>query len=466
MRTTARFETLALRIFRAAVTPFAKVWQRSFTLGGAAGIPTSHLIRHRSGKLWANIAQGYTTRWLRAAILFTLGSIVTAPSLAADDATRLQALRDAASSIEQKLRKAQVQRDATSQSISALDTKISETQIARRKARAETTTVKDEITTLEQTLETAQSEVEVHRIKIAKLTQSALATGREPYLKILLNQSDPVRLGRTMAWYRYVARARAQAIELVGEKINRVTTTQSKLLNTQRRLEELAQTLQNSELTLESKVAEKRELLASIDNNIAARTARAQTLRQDQLALQTLLQEIEKSRIVLREKTRIEAEQNRLDQVEQETLQKANVVPPLDSYDFADLKGQLPFPTQGKVGARFGEPKPGSNGEFKWEGVLLFADAGTTVRAVADGEVIWVGNVIRGAGEVIVVDHGDNYSSVYMHNSELLRQLGDRVRAGEAIAYIGSAGLDRPGLLFRINHDNNALDPLKWLDVD
>lgn len=440
---------------------------RTITLSGDAGIATTRSGKRRAGKPFASIRQLRAKGRAPAAFLFTLLACITTPTLAADDATRLQALRDASASIEQKLRKAEVQRDATSQSISVLDKKINESQVARRKARAETATVKSEITTLEQTLKLAQSEVEVHQSQIAKLTRSALATGREPYLKILLNQSDPVRLGRSMAWYRYVARARAQAIELVGEKINRVSITQSRLLDTQSKLQQLERTLKDSESSLASKLDEKKQLLASIDNDIAARTARAQTLRQDQLALQTLLQEIEKSRIVLREKTRLEAEQNRLaeevKEQEQEALKKANVVPPLEGYDFAGLKGRLPFPAKGKIGARFGEPKPGSNGEFKWEGVLLFADAGTTVRAVADGEVIWVGNVIRGAGEVIVIDHGDDYSSVYMHNSELLRQLGDRVRAGEEIAYIGSAGLDRPGLLFRINHDNNALDPLKWL---
>ncbi len=440
MRITARLGSLALRFFRPAHALMARVWPQP-----AAAVP-------RAGN-----SRGISL--LRA---LTLAAIMAPSAQAADNAARLQDLREASASIEKKLQQSRVERDKTSQSISTLDARISETRIAQRKARAESSNVKTEISTLEKDLQIAQAEVEVHEGRIANLTRSALATGREPYLKILLNQSDPIRLGRSMAWYRYVAAARADAIKSVRDKINRVTQTKTLLATRTERLQKLTRTLQESESALESRLGEKRQLLASIDSDITARRARAQTLRQDQLALQMLLQEIEKSRVVLREKSRIEAQQNtELEQLEEQ--QKANVVPPLKSYDFAELKGRLPYPSDGKVGARFGDPKPGSNGEFKWEGVLLFADAGTAVRAVAGGEVIWVGNLIRGAGEVIVIDHGDNYSSVYMHNSELLRQLGDRVEAGEEIAYMGSAGLDRPGLLFRINHDNEALDPLKWL---
>lgn len=391
------------------------------------------------------------------------------PATAEDPGTRLENLKAAAARIETKLKKARTSRDATSESISKLDEEINALDIRQRTIGSQMGELRDQIAGLETDLGKARSDVEAHEARISTLTRSALATGREPYLKILLNQSDPIRLARTMAWYRHVAVARARAIEDARDKINRVTQTQTKLSEQQQRLTQLDAELDAAASSLTSSRDKKGDLLASINKDINVKAARAKTLRADQLAVEQLLRELDRSRTALREKSLLEAEQNREAMAEQQrqlehaNRERANVVPPLNELDFASLKGSLPFPASGQIAARFGDPKPGSQGEFSWQGVLLHADAGATVKAVADGEVIWVGNLIRGAGEVIVIDHGDNYSSVYMHNSELLRQLGERVSAGEAIAYVGATGLDRPGLLFRLNHDTQALDPLKWL---
>lgn len=127
---------------------------------------------------------------------------------------------------------------------------------------------------------------------------------------------------------------------------------------------------------------------------------------------------------------------------------------------FATLRGRLPWPVRGQVQGRFGMPRPDGG---VWRGVLLRAAEGTPIAAVAAGTVVYA-NWLRGFGNLIIVDHGEQYLSVYAYNQSLLRQVGDQVRTGDRIAEAGATGgLADSGLYFEIRHQGNPVDPVPWL---
>ncbi|WP_385918814.1 murein hydrolase activator EnvC family protein [Uliginosibacterium paludis] len=98
-----------------------------------------------------------------------------------------------------------------------------------------------------------------------------------------------------------------------------------------------------------------------------------------------------------------------------------------------------------------------------WHGVFIKAESGVEVRAVAAGKVVFA-DWLRGFGNVVILDHGEGYMTVYGNNDSLLRNPGDTVRTAEALATVGSSGgQDESGLYFEIRHRGQPQDPAKWM---
>ncbi|MDL2353845.1 MAG: peptidoglycan DD-metalloendopeptidase family protein [Pseudomonadota bacterium] len=126
---------------------------------------------------------------------------------------------------------------------------------------------------------------------------------------------------------------------------------------------------------------------------------------------------------------------------------------------FAGLKGQLRAPVSGRLAARFGAKR----GEASWKGVFIKAAEGADVRAVAGGRVVFA-NWMRGFGNLIIVDHGSQYLSIYGNNQTLLKHVGDAVKGGDPIASAGNTGgNEESGLYFELRHLGQAFDPASWI---
>ncbi|MGO3740752.1 murein hydrolase activator EnvC family protein [Kerstersia sp.] len=124
------------------------------------------------------------------------------------------------------------------------------------------------------------------------------------------------------------------------------------------------------------------------------------------------------------------------------------------------LRSGLKGPLSGQVLARFGTQKPDGGA---WRGQLIAAPEGTAVRVVESGTVVYA-NWLRGFGNIIIVDHGRDYLSVYAHNQSLLKQVGDAVARQEAIALAGATGgqVDS-GLYFEVRHRGTPVDPARFI---
>ena len=127
---------------------------------------------------------------------------------------------------------------------------------------------------------------------------------------------------------------------------------------------------------------------------------------------------------------------------------------------FASLKGQMRSPVSGQVAAKFGS-KRGQGPS--WKGVFIRAAEGADVRAVAGGRVVFA-EWLRGFGNLIIVDHGGQYMSIYGNNQSLLKRAGDIVKSGDPIASAGnSGGNEESGLYFELRHQGTAFDPAGWV---
>ncbi|MCQ4348295.1 murein hydrolase activator EnvC [Pseudomonas stutzeri] len=311
---------------------------------------------------------------------------------------------------------------------------------------------------------------------IALQIRAAYQSGSHEYLKLLLNQQQPEQFARNLTYHDYLSRARREQLEAYNRTLEQLHTVEAELATRHALLAGQQLELQDRRAALEKVRGERRAVLARLDSELGDGDKQLRARQQEQARLTDLLRTIEET---LARQAR-EAEQKRLaeqrarEQAEQRRLAAAGPTRPAGAPEgprvssdapgfggpFAQARGKLPWPVDGQLLARFGSPR--GDARLKWDGVLIGAPAGSRVRAIHPGRVVFA-DWLRGAGLLLIVDHGGGYLSLYGHNQTLLKAAGDLVKAGEAIATVGtSGGQDTPALYFAIRQQGQPSDPLRW----
>ncbi len=141
--------------------------------------------------------------------------------------------------------------------------------------------------------------------------------------------------------------------------------------------------------------------------------------------------------------------------------QKKNISPK----SFSALKGLLNMPVKGKIIVYFGPHKNKKLNLVNFQsGIEIKADRGEPIRAVFDGEILYA-DWFKGYGNMIIIDHGENYYTVYAHAEELFASKGDTIDMGDVVATVGDSGsMIGPSLHFEVRHHGKPMDPLKWIN--
>jgi murein hydrolase activator len=269
---------------------------------------------------------------------------------------------------------------------------------------------------------------------LADQLRAAYALGQGEPLKLLLNQKDPGQAGRNFAYYGYFGRMRATQIANIKENISLIDELRSTIDAEDAELARLESDQKAQVSELEQARARRGKVLASLEQESRSRTEALARLQRQQAALEKLLKDLNRA------------------------LEKF----PVDSNDaFAKLRGQLAWPVEGRLVARFGETRAGG---VKWNGVLIAAERGAPVRAVYHGRIAYA-DWLPGLGLLVIVDHGNGYLSLYGHNERIYKTVGSPVRAGETIAGAGdSGGRAQDELYFEIRYAGKPVDPRPWFN--
>jgi septal ring factor EnvC (AmiA/AmiB activator) len=257
---------------------------------------------------------------------------------------------------------------------------------------------------------------------------------RQSRMKLVLNQDDPLLLGRMLAYYDYYARAQADRIALLRETLTTLEAMQQSIDREQARVMQLAAEQQSVLEQLEARRAERQVLLARLASQIDSEASRLQELEHNRQALEAL---IERLTDVLSD---IPTDLGNRLGVEQQ-------------------KGRLPMPLAGPVKHAFGQNRGGG---LQWQGWLIGAEAGSEVSAIAYGRVAFA-DWLRGYGLLIIIDHGQGYMSLYGHNESLLHEAGAWVEPGKVISIVGSNAGNDQGLYFELRKGGKAIDPAAWM---
>ena len=266
--------------------------------------------------------------------------------------------------------------------------------------------------------------------------RTAYRMGQQPQLKMLLNQESPTLVSRMAVYFRYVSQAQSQVITQAQSLVDQLGSVEHELSTA-------AEGLKVAKVQL---LAEQSEL--------------GQLRQQREQVIETLVQSIQQDQSAL---SRAQQDQRVLEKLLSELSSVLEDVPELsqESRPFKTLKGKLIRPVKGRVSVAFGSSKNRSG--LRWNGILIDAPAGTEVQAISHGQVVFA-EWLRGYGYLIILDHGQEYLSLYGYNQSLEREVGDWVLPGETIALTGSSGgQKKTGLYFELRHKGKPMSPLAWI---
>jgi septal ring factor EnvC (AmiA/AmiB activator) len=288
---------------------------------------------------------------------------------------------------------------------------------------------------LERERQKREQELGDERDALAGELRTAYVNGREEQLKLLLNQEDPESLGRTLAYYGYFGRARAGRIDGIRDKLEHLALVREKIATETERLRSLEGQQEQQVDALRLAQQKRSKAVSNINAQIKTRSSELKRLESQSRALEKLIADLRRA---------------------------LEDVPVAKQAPFEGLRGKLPWPVQqGKVLARFGQPRAG--GSMRWQGMLIGTERGARVRAPFAGRVVYA-DWLPGMGLMVVLDHGKGYMSLYGHNDELFRKVGDSIDAGEVIGSVGdSGGSKQPALYFEVRRGKQPVDPETWL---
>lgn len=292
----------------------------------------------------------------------------------------------------------------------------------------------EELATLERQREDYLSSLDERLGQLAVQVRSSYQLGNQTRIKLILNQDDPARVSRMLAYYDYLNHAQVQKISGLKAALTTLDDMQQSI---DRELVGLDR-VQNEQRAVLVELNEQRlareELLAQLSSQIDSGESRLQELERNRKDLQLLIE--------------------RLGDV------LADIPADLGSRTgVARQKGQLPMPLAGKVNYAFGQSRTGG---LRWQGWLITAQTGDEVSAVAYGRVAFA-DWLRGYGLMMIIDHGQGFLSLYGHNESLLHEVGAWVEPGEVISVVGSNPGNDQGLYFELRKNGKALDPAAWI---
>ncbi|ATG92190.1 peptidase M23 [Methylomonas koyamae] len=422
--------------------------------------------RCRLGDLWlvefAPIRLAALSRYMLGAVF---GFVVSLPLSA--DPSREKTLADVQSKIDRvggEVRDLQAEKNRALDQLQKLELQYGELANSLRSLKAEIRQQEQSLQDLRGKSAATQRNMHEQQQELEGLIKAIYAMGGDKEgLKVILNQRDPAVSSRMLVYYDYISKARVEKLNAVAESFRELRQLEAQKDTEAQLLQASLEKKQQESDAMQALKNQRETVLARIERDYAAKAGELERLVADEKKLQSLVASLQKTDDNAADESLPAPEPRNPEStsVQQRELPKqmpARPVSELASQPFSELRGQLPWPVQGALTARFGSRRY----ETTWDGVVISAREGADIRAVTGGKVVYA-DWLRGYGLMIIVDHGKGYMSLYAFNQSLHKNVGDHVRAGEVLASVGrSGGRVDAALYFGIRKNGRPVDPEQW----
>lgn len=309
--------------------------------------------------------------------------------------------------------------------------------------------------------------------------------GQQSYAQMILQSAHPREIARDVHYYAYIASARAALIKKMQANLNKISILNEQTANALKEVAELKQKQIDEQRILQSQKKAKSKVVQTLSQQITSQRGEIKKLSRDEKRLSELVERLAKiipskpKRVASRPASPSTNNQNKTVNGDIDENNKpakeivtannsiSNNTTPSNEFsgvNFVALKGKLRLPVRGDVTNRFGANREDSG--VSWKGLFIKANEGAEVKSVANGRIVFA-DWLRGFGNLIIVDHGDGYMSLYGNNQTLLKPVGETVKAGDAIAAVGNSGGNASnGLYYELRRLSRPFDPLSWSNVN
>lgn len=361
----------------------------------------------------------------------------------------LDELRDRIESLQKELERAEESKVEAADALRESERAISHTNRRLYNLSSQRRDANSEIQRLEREAQTLRERIDGEQEALSSLLYRQYVNGQPEVLRLMLNRQDPNEIARQLQYLGYISRARAeliaglrqdlQALDEVGKRVKRRSADLRTL-----EAEEAAE-----KRRLEREKHARAQVLQTVSTEIAQQRRQISTLKRDEQRLTRLIERL--AREAAKRKPR------------SSVTNRALPDPRLTSSTFGRLKGKLRLPVIGELANRFGSPREDTG--LSWKGLFITAPSGREVKSIATGRVVYA-DWLRGFGNLMILDHGDGYMSLYGNNEALLKQVGEEIRTGDTIAAVGnSGGNPDSGLYFELRYQGRPFDPLPWVTL-
>jgi septal ring factor EnvC (AmiA/AmiB activator) len=379
-----------------------------------------------------NLARNLSSRCLCAAAAFAALLLsgawpaTAAPTDSAQAKAKLMAVRASIAALTNRLGDELKERDALSSRLRAAELVITAKRRRLETLRAEKIAAERRRTELRGEQAATQDALQAERSALGEQVRAAYMIGRQEQLKLLLNQSNPSSLGRTLAYYGYLAEQRGSKIEVIQGRELRLQQLVAEIDQQSAQLRTLEREASSEMAAVENARAERADALVALSKQVANGNQELANLKREEQAVESLVDELARF------------------------LQD---FPADATQSFDRMRGKLPWPVLGRVTAHY------------QHGEMIAAARGAKVRAAYFGRVVYA-DWLQGLGLLLIIGHSGGYMTLYGHAEVLYKSVGDWVAPGDVIAALSDASGAAPQLYFEIRQGRKTVDPKDWLKTN
>ena len=385
-------------------------------------------------------------------LIFAIVSINLIAGETEDAKENLNKIKKQINLIDKEIKKNSKVKKGLNKSLKKHEKAISATKKEIYKVKKKQKLNKKKLTKLNKKLKNLESEL----IKRKKLQNEILYQSyikpKPGYLQLFLEGVNPNEVSRQINYIGFLTREQNENILKINktkEDISNTKKTTKKILKSAAKLRKQKE---KSAKKLEKKRKAKKATLNKITKKLKTQKSKQLKLKQDEKKLSSIIKNL---------MLKLKAEEKKR-KAEKKDITSEKKVVDIKAYkiNFAKLKKKLKLPVKGKVIYKYNSKR--SDTGTRWKGLFIKAKEGSNVKSVAAGQIIF-SDWLRGFGNIIIIDHGKNYMSLYGNNDSLLKQKGDYIKGGEVIALSGNSGGNKyNGLYYELRHNGKPFNPLKW----
>jgi len=384
--------------------------------------------------------------------ILCLGCSLALPvvAVAAGPSDQLKELRGRIDRLQQQLTESEESKSEAADALRESERAIS--NVNRRLFELETKQrgLQAALARLDQQIARVRDDADNQEALLAKLLYQQYLSGQPEALRLIASQQDSSQVARQLHYLTYVSRARAELIAALRRDVADLERLSAEAQANSRELTRLQSERARQRGQLQRERQQHATVLKQVSDQVSRQRNEISQLKRNEERLAKLVDRL------ARELARPPARQGR--------ARNEQVPEPLRGVSsFSALKGRLRLPVTGELVNQFGSPRADTG--LSWKGLFIAANQGQEVKAVAAGRVVFA-DWLRGFGNLMILDHGSGYMSLYGNNEALLRQVGDTVKAGDSIAAVGASGGNaETGLYFELRFQGKPFDPLTWANL-